>query len=178
MKTMKYTAAVLAALAVVACDQATQVKVDPPESGPSAVLSAVLDAAPEGEASPIHMARQTVQPGDKVTLKGQVMGAEEPFVEGRAAFILGDREVLTPCNERPDDPCPTPWDVCCDSSEDKKRGTATIQIVGEDGRVLKESIEGVGGIEKLSKLTITGTVAEGSGADRLMINAMAIAVVE
>ena len=173
---LKYTALFLAAFVAVSCQKSDTPEVDPPEAGPSAAISAVIETDPAGEASPIHMARQTIQPGDKVTVKGQVMGNKHPFVEGRAAFILGDRELLTPCNENPDDPCETPWDACCDSPEDKKRGTATIQIVDADGRVLKESVEGVGGIENLAKLVVTGTVAEGSSADALVINAEAIKV--
>jgi hypothetical protein len=176
MKKLKHTALFLAALAVASCEKSSTVEAEPPQAGPSPELSAVLEASPEGEASPIHMARQTIQPGDKVTVSGQVMGNAHPFVEGRAAFILGDPAVLTPCNENPDDACETPWDACCDTPEDKKRGTATIQIVGEDGRVLKEPIEGVGGIENLAKMTVSGTVAEGSSADALVINASAIEV--
>ncbi|GAA5481755.1 hypothetical protein [Haloferula sargassicola] len=145
-------------------------------TAPSAALTAVIDASPEGEAGLIHLVRQTAQPGDTVTVSGRVMGNASPFVDGRAAFILGDPEVLTPCNANPDDACETPWDACCDSKEDKKRGTATIQVVDADGRVLKEGIEGVGGIEKLSTLTVSGTVAEGSTADLLVINANAIDV--
>ena len=102
------------------------------------------------------------------------MGNEKPFVAGRSAFILGDPEVLTACNENPADKCTTPWDACCDSPEDKKRGIATIQIVDADGRVLKESVEGVGGLANLATVTVTGKVAEGSSVDALIINARAI----
>jgi hypothetical protein len=98
------------------------------------------------------------------------------FVDGRAAFILGDPDVLTACNEVPGDECETPWDVCCESPEDKKRATATIQIVGADGRVLKEPLEGVGGLKNLAKVTVSGKVAEGSSADLLIINATAIGI--
>ncbi|MEP4077829.1 hypothetical protein [Haloferula sp.] len=132
----------------------------------------------DDEATPIHLARTTVQPGDVITLKGQVMGAMEPFVEGRAAFILGDREKLTPCNERPDDHCETPWDNCCNTKEDFRVGTATIQIVGTDDRTLKEGLEGVNGLEKLSKILVKGRVAKQSGPGNLVINASAIQVVE
>lgn len=175
---LKYTTLLCAAVVMAACEKSETVETTKTVGGPSAALAAVIEAAPEGEASPIHLVRQTVQPGDKVTVSGQVMGNKSPFVEGRAAFILGDPAVLTPCNEKPDDACETPWDACCDSPEDKKRGTATVQIVGEDGRVLKEGIEGVGGVDKLAKLTVSGTVAEGSTPELLVINATAIDVVE
>ena len=98
--------------------------------------------AEEAPASPqdIHVIRTTAKPGDQVTVSGIVMGREKPFVEGRAAFILGDPTKMTPCNKMPDDHCKTPWDVCCDTPEVKREGSATIQIV-DDGRVIKTSRE-------------------------------------
>ena len=86
--------------------------------------------------------------------------------------------MLTACNEVPGDECESPWDACCDSPEDKKRATATIQIVDANGRVLKEPIEGVGGLQNLSKVTVTGKVAEGSSADLLIVNASAIGLIK
>jgi len=163
--------------ALVSCSEkqnATDVKVEVT----SPELKAVFVERIADEASPIHLARTTVQPRDVIVLKGQVMGAMEPFVDGRAAFILGDRAKLTPCNERPDDHCESPWDVCCDTKEALREGTATIQIVGEDGRPLKEGLEGVEGLEKLSKILVKGEVAEQSGPGNLVVNATAIQVVE
>lgn len=148
----------------------------PVAATPGAALGKILLTAPGDQVQSIHAARATAKPGDEITLSGRIMGSKDPFVSGRAAFILGDPEVLTPCNAVPGDDCKTPWDVCCDSPEDKKRGTATIQVLGADGRVLKEAIEGVGGIEKLAALTVTGKVAEGSSADALVVNASAIRV--
>lgn len=157
---------------------------DPETTGPdtgaapatSALDAVFVDAAPAG-AKAIHLARTEAKPGDEVTLSGLVMGTMEPFVSGRAAFVLGDPEKLTPCNQRPDDECETPWDVCCDSKEDIRVGTATIQVLGDDKRVLKTAIEGIGGLEKLSGVVVKGTVADGSTADALVINATAIHVV-
>jgi hypothetical protein len=144
------------------------------KAAPSAELSKVLSAAPTGTAQAIHTARTTAKPGDTITLSGKIMGNESPFVAGRAAFILGDPEILTPCNEMPGDDCETPWDVCCETQDEKKQGTATIQIVDAEGRALKESLEGVGGLENLAKVTVTGKVAEGSSPDLLVVNATAI----
>jgi hypothetical protein len=118
--------------------------------------------------------RTTAKPGDEITINGKIMGNANPFVEGRSVFILGDKAVLTACNDIEGDECETPWDNCCDSKEDKKRGIATVQVVGADGRVLKEPIEGINGLAKLADVTVTGTVAEGSSADLLIINAKAI----
>jgi hypothetical protein len=147
-----------------------------PAAAPSAELTAILAAAPAGEAMAIHVVRTTAKPGDEITLSGRIMGNSKPFVEGRSAFILGDPELLTPCNEIPGDSCETPWDNCCDTKEAKKSGIATIQITGPDGRVLKDGLDGVGGLVKLATVTVTGKVAEGSSVDSLVVNATAIQV--
>jgi len=173
MKTNITCLALIAAL-LVSCEKSEKTVSTPATSGPSAALSAVLAASPTGDPKPIHLVRSTAKPGDEITISGKVMGNEKPFVDGRSAFILGDPEVLTACNENPDDKCETPWDVCCDSPEDKKRGIATIQVVGADGRVLKEPIENVGGLVKLATVTVSGKVAEGSSPDNLVITATAI----
>jgi hypothetical protein len=173
---MKTTRLFLASICLLsaACKKADPVTTTATSTGPGPVLSQVLSATPSGEAQTIPVARTTAKPGDEITLKGRIMGSSSPFVEGRAMFILGDGELLTPCNEIPGDECDTPWDVCCETAADKKLGTATIQIVDADGRVIKERIEGVAGIEKLARVTVTGKVAEGSSPDLLLINATAI----
>ena len=161
-----------AALLLAGCEK------QPPAAaaGPEPALEAVFLAAAPAAAKPIHLARTTAKPGDELVLSGRVMGAAEPFVAGRAAFLLGDPARLTPCNERPGDQCPTPWDTCCDTPEAKREGTATIQVLGADGRVLAAGIEGVRGLRKLSRVVVKGTVAEGSGPQALVINATGIHV--
>jgi len=169
----------LCALLLAGCgDPETAADPGPGSAPATSALDAVfVDAAPVG-AKAIHIARTDAKPGDEIVVAGEVMGTLEPFVTGRAAFVLGDPEKLTPCNKRENDGCETPWDACCDTKEDKLIGTATVQVVGDDKRVLKTGIEGVYGLEKLSSVVVKGTVAEGSGPDALVINASAIHVVK
>ena len=168
----------LLALACLALLPACRKPLPEPAAEPAvpAEVSAVLARPITAEATPIHLARTTATPGDKVVLKGRVMGSAAPFVDGRAALILGDPEVLTPCNERPGDGCPTPWDTCCNSKEELRRGTATVQVLGADGRVARVGLEGLHGLEKLGTVTVEGTVAETSGEGNLIVNATAIRV--
>lgn len=140
----------------------------------SSVFDPFFAAIPPEGAVEIHEARTSAEPGAEITLRGRVMGRVRPFVDGRAAFVLGDTTLLTPCNEKPDDPCETPWDVCCDSAEAKRKGTATIQLLGEDGRVISQPLRGVNGLVELSTLTVHGTVADGSSEDALIVNATAL----
>ncbi len=174
---MKTTCLLIATVALLASckEKPTQVTAAPAKVA-SAALAAVLATPPTGEPQSIHLVRSSAKPGDVITLSGRIMGNAKPFVDGRAAFILGDPKILTACNDSPGDKCETPWDACCDSPEDKKRGIATIQIVDADGRVLKEGIEGVGGLKNLATVTVTGKVADGSSADLMLVNATAIRV--
>ncbi len=148
----------------------------PAASAPSAALEKIFATPPAGEPVPVVQARQSAQPGQTVTVKGLVMGSVKPFVEGRAAFTLGDPQKLTPCNKRPDDTCGTPWDVCCEPAEAIKGATLTVQVVGPDGKVLREPVQNVHGLKPLSEVTVTGTVTPASGADALVLDATSIHV--
>ena len=143
-------------------------------SADKALMEQVLNTTPQGEAKAIKDVKASAKPGDEVTLTGRIMGNVKPFVEGRAAFILADPSLITACSDKSGDKCETPWDSCCDSSEDKKKAIATIQIVNADGRVLKQGIEGNGGLANLATVTVNGKVAEGSAGDVLIVNATAI----
>lgn len=155
-------------------EQAAAAGSSKPSAEEAGAVKAILETSPKGEGQSIHAVRESAKPGDEVTIKGRIMGNSKPFVDGRSAFILGDPTILQACNDKPGDECDTPWDSCCNTPEEKKKGTATVQIVNAEGRVLKEQVEGVGGIEKLATVTVTGKVAPGSSADLLIVNATAI----
>jgi len=134
-----------------------------------------MNAAPEGEATPIPEARK-LEPGTEVVLTGRVMGVRDPFAKERALFVLGDEGTITPCNAMAEDHCPMPWDACCDPVAVRSAGTASIQLLGEVGKVLPAGLKGVGGLEELSKVTVAGTVAPGSSADAFVVIASAVFV--
>lgn len=115
-------------------------------------------------------------PGTPITVTGEIMGQLMPFVENRAMLILGDPAKLTPCNRIPGDLCETPWDACCDLPEVKKVSMATIQLLDDEQRPLREGLKGLGGMRELTTLTVVGTIAEGSNAENLVITASGIHV--
>lgn len=157
-------------------DAASTSQAPPAAEISDAALDGWFAATPAPDAMPIHLVRRQASAGEPVTISGRVMGRLHPFVDGRAAFVIGDPELLTPCDEKPGDNCPTPWDTCCDTAEAKREGTATIQIIGDDGRVLPASLRGVHGLVELSTVTINGMIAEASDGDSLIINASSIHV--
>ena len=171
--------AILAALSLSACKESvTTVETSAETSAPDPALEKFFTEEAIPKAQAIHIARKTAKPGEEISLKGALIGREKIFVDGRASFILGDPEKLTSCDKMPDDHCATPWDACCDSKELKKIGVVSIQILGEDGRVLSGNLKGTKGMKELSSITLTGTVDQSSTADNLVVNATKIHVVD
>ena len=141
----------------------------------SPLQALILNQAPEG-AIEIAAVKKTAKEGDTVTINGKVIGRKDPFVDGRAMVMLGDPHVITSCDLNHDDACPTPWDVCCDDPDDIKASTLTVQVLDTDGKLVKKGLKGLSGLKELSHLLVTGTVAEGSTADNMLINATGIYV--
>ena len=167
--------AVIAMLSLHACkNEESKPSVETQAPDPALVAYFVTETLPDAQS--IHIARSTAKPGDAITLKGEIMGRDKVFVDGRAAFILGDPEKLTTCNKMPGDTCETPWDACCDTLELKKTATVSIQILGEDGRVLSKGLKGVNGLKELSSVTLAGVVDQSSTEENFVINASQIHV--
>ena len=175
MKTKQLTALLIAAFAVLSCK-----KHEPSASVESAPPTAAFDPyftdQPIANPKAIHVTVTDAKPGDEIVIHGLIMGREKVFVDGRASFLLGDREKLTPCNAVPGDECDTPWDACCDSKEAKRGNIASIQITDSEGRVLTGGLKGVKGLKELSNVTVSGTVDQNSTPENLVVNAKAIHV--
>ena len=158
-----------------ACNPSKKSGADTPDPSNSDLSAVLLESAPP-DALTVTEARKNPKPGIEVTISGKVMGKMDPFVDGRALLTLGDPAKLTTCDLIPGDSCETPWDVCCDDPDLIKESIATVQVVDDQGRPLKAGLKGLGGMKELSSLVIKGTVAEGSNADNLLINATGIHV--
>lgn len=142
-------------------DSASEVK--------SELQSLLLDSAPEGAIS-INALRSSVKVGDSVAFSGKLLGGDPVLVDQRAIMTIGDPAKLTSCDLREDDHCSTPWDVCCDETDDIKNNIVTVQAVDADGRPIKEGFRGLGGMKELSEVIVLGTVAEGSNEENVLIN--------
>ncbi len=139
------------------------------------LASILLPKAPEGAVS-ISEARQNPAPGTRIILSGKVMGNDNPIIQSRALLTLGDPTKLISCDLKPEDECPTPWDVCCADPDVVKASIATIQVLGESGKPLTVGLRGIGGLRELSYLIVVGEVAEGSNENNFLVNATGIHV--
>ena len=166
----------LAAISLTACGEKTSAP-DDKASGSTAPTNAVLesafvDAEPEGALSVVE-ARKQAQPGATLTVTGRIAGSHDPFSADFATLVLAD-DALRTCERIPGDSCSTPWDACCVDPKEIAAQRLTIQVVGEDGRPIDQSLKSVNGLTELDTLVVTGTVAEGSNAENLVLNATRI----
>lgn len=105
------------------------------------------------DAQSVIAVRKAAQDGDEVTITGRIGGDVDPWVQGRATFLIADHS-LTPCSEREGDNCPTPWDYCCESGIAESK--ATIKIVDDAGETVPTDARELLGVKELQTVTIRG----------------------
>ena len=125
-------------------------KSPPPVAAPDARY---LLAEEPADAKPVIAVRKDAKDGDEVTITGRIGGDVDPWVPGRAAFVIADHS-LVPCNEREGDTCQTPWDYCCESNLAESK--ATIKIVDEAGQTVATDAKQLLGVKELQTVTIRG----------------------
>jgi hypothetical protein len=131
-----------------------------------------LTAEP-ADAKPVAEVKKTAAAGQDVIVFGRIGGGKDPFVTGRAMFMLADRSVQS-CVEKHGPGCTTPWDYCCEPKELVLASTTTVQIVGPDGKPLKVGLASEHGLKPLTEVVIAGKVS--SAGENVVIDATGIYV--
>ena len=132
--------------------------------------------SPPSGAVDVVAARTTAKDGDEIVIKGQVAGAKEPLAANRAIMTIADLSLPT-CDKTPNDTCKTPWDACCEPTDDIARKSLSVQVVGPDGRPIKAGLGGNSGLAPLKQVVVAGTVKIPSGSTAPVIEAKRIYVV-
>jgi hypothetical protein len=143
---------------------------------PAAELPRTLFAVePIAGAQDVLALKKSAEAGKEVVLHGRIGGREDPFVPGRAIFMVADMS-LPPCNARSSDMCATPWDYCCEPKDALTAATATVQVVGSDGKPLRIDLSKSPELKPRAEVTIRGTVSQKEGEQTLVIDAQSIYV--
>ncbi len=140
-----------------------------PPAGDSTLL---LSAEPPG-ARGVEAVRKAAKDGEEVVVVGRIGGDENPWVEGTAVFLLAD-ESLVPCNEKPGDNCPKPWDYCCETDR-LKDCTVQVKFVDAQGEPLASDARELLGVKELATVVVRG-VARRAGEADLSIEAAGVFV--
>lgn len=141
------------------------------DRGGSAFL---LASAPAG-AVEVRRAKAEAKEGDSVVLSGRIGGRVEPFSAERAVFMLMDSALPT-CDDKEDDHCSTPWDYCCETPQDITANSATVQVVGEDGRPLALDLRRIAGLKPMDRVVVVGTVGSRPTPEVLVVSATGVFV--
>jgi len=133
-----------------------------------------LDQAPENVRD-VDEVKGDVGTVGNVVVRGRIGGRRDPFVAGRAMFMLADPKMPT-CDERHEDECPTPWDYCCEPKDKLLASTATVQVVGASGRPLAIGLNGRNGLKPQARVVVSGRVSKRDANNVLVIDATGIFV--
>lgn len=110
-------------------------------------------------------------PGEKVTVKGAVLGEEPVFAENIASFTIGDpAQLLANMQEH------GTWTTDSVPVEIRKDNTMTVQFVDEQGNPIKQSAKGVNGLKERDAVIITGTIDPHSTPERPVLNIESIVI--
>ena len=142
----------------------------------SGIPASMIAATPPDGAVGVVEARAAAKPGDPIVLRGKVGGKMSPISDTAAILVLADKNAISSCDLNPDDQCETPWDYCCEEASKIAASTATIQVKGDDGKLLRTTLRGVGDLKELSHLVVSGTVDAASTPEALIVNANQIHV--
>lgn len=110
----------------------------------------ILAAEP---ASPVDViaAKTSAKNDEAITLIGRIGGDVDPWVKGRASFLLVDSS-FKPCSE--EEGCETPWDYCCEP--DIAKGKATIKFVDDKGEMLPTDARELLAVKELQTIVVKG----------------------
>lgn len=144
----------------------------PASHGPDAAgASWMLDTAP-ADVVPVARAKLSARQGETVAVIGRIGGRVTPIASDSSSFTIVDMSVKH-CGQMEDDPCPTPWDYCCEPRGNLMANSATVQLVDADGAPLTTDPIAAG-LGPLDQVVVVGTVGPRPSPDVLVINATAI----
>ena len=107
-------------------------------------------------------------------VEGFIGGRKNPFAENRAIFILGDN-ILETCDEKSDDSCPTPWDVCCEDRKKILSSTISVQVLDVDGSIINGTLKCFWN-RFWENIKVRGKLNTKSTAEAIILNAEAIQI--
>lgn len=171
------TIVLLGALACAGCQE------DPTETTgggggtDSTALKAIMSATPIADAQDIRQVQAGASKGDTVVVRGYIGGRKKPLAESLAVATLIDINVPLRCGVVAGDHCPTPWDYCCETRDSLLAATASVQVLGPDGRPVQATLAGVAGIQPFGQIVVRGVVRDVEAGNRLVLDAERIHVV-
>lgn len=128
-----------------------------------------LTAEPSG-AMDVLDAKDQAKDGEPIVVVGRLGGGVNPWIDGRAAFLVVDERVVPACDEG--DQCAAD---CPDCSQEMAAASAMVKFLGSDGKVLPVDARELLGVKDQDTVVIRG-VANRDKAGNVSISADGIYV--
>ena len=141
-----------------------------PESTSSNDTGWMLGEEPAGAVSVVE-AKATAKEGETVVVRGRIGGRKTPISSESPVFTIVNLEVPHCGQMGEEDHCPTPWDYCCETPEDLRANSATVQLVGDGESAIDPT---AGGLAGLDEVVVVGTVGPRPSQDVLTIRATSV----
>jgi hypothetical protein len=154
IRQMLFALCVMSLAIIAGCTQ-NKPPVAPQAVGPDPAGEKYLLAAEPAGAKNVIDLRKNARNGDEVVIVGRIGGDVNPWLEGKAGFLIADTS-LTPCSARPGDTCDTPWDYCCDSGIGE--GRVSVKIVNDQGETVAIDARKLLGLKELDTIVAKGKI--------------------
>ncbi len=122
--------------------------------GPSAEGKEYVLASEPAGAKDVIEAREHAEADAEIVVVGRIGGDVNPWVDGLAAFTIVDTS-LAACSDIEGDPCPTPWDYCCEA--DVADARTLVKFVGDDDQPIATDARELLGLTELQTVVVQGT---------------------
>lgn len=110
-------------------------------------------------------------PGEKITVKGALIGDDPVFSKNIASFTIGDpAQLLSNMKKR------GVWSTGSVPVEIRKNNTMTVRFVDDKGQPIKHTAKGVKGLKERDAVIITGTIDPHSTPEHPVLNIESIVI--
>jgi hypothetical protein len=117
----------------------------------------VLAEEPDGAVGVIA-ARETAQDGEPIVVVGRIGGATNPWIEGRAAFMLLDASMVIVADGTDGADGEICMDDCC--ATERLTSTTLVKVVDGGGQVLTVDTRQLLGVAANDMVVVRGTVSK------------------
>jgi hypothetical protein len=160
MKKVLSCLVVFASVAMISgCGGSSIASISPPETAPASIDGAkyVLDEEPDGAVGVIA-ARESANDGEPIVVVGRIGGATNPWIDGRAAFMLLDASMTVVADGTDSAEGQICMDDCC--AQQRATSTTLVKVVDASGRVLAADARQLLGVAADDMVVVRGTVSK------------------
>ncbi|WP_442483375.1 hypothetical protein [Aeoliella sp. SH292] len=126
----------------------------------------LLSEEPEGAVSVIA-ARESAEDGTPIVLMGRVGGTANPWIEGRAAFMLIDPSVSVVANGTDSTEGEICLDDCC--ADERAGCTSLVKVVDTDGNIVPVDARQLLGLKESDLVVVQGTAKKDKSGNFSML---------